>query len=145
MAVHIDQAELSLPLLLGRVHSEILRRYTAAARSVGCPIEEWWVLSCLATRDGRPMNEIAEYAGMPNPSLTKVVDRMVAANQVFRRVDPEDRRRTLLYLTSRGQARHAEVAAVVAEAEAELFQVAGSTPVSTLQTVLTEIAPALRL
>ncbi|GAA1827820.1 hypothetical protein GCM10009836_01920 [Pseudonocardia ailaonensis] len=144
MAVHLDQAELSLPLLLGRVHAEVLRRYTGAARSVGCSIEEWWVLSCLATRDGRPMNEIAEYAGMPNPSLTKVVDRMVGANQVFRRIDPEDRRRTLLYLTVRGQERHAEVAAAVSQAENELFRAAGRTPLGTLSTVLSEIAPALR-
>jgi DNA-binding MarR family transcriptional regulator len=143
MAVRVDQAELCLPLLLGRVHAEILRRYTAAARSADCPIEEWWVLSCLATRGGRPMSEIAEYAGMPNPSLTKVVDRMVAANLVFRRVDPEDRRRTLLYLTTRGQEKHTEVAVAVADAEAEMRAAAGEDPVGTLHAVLAGLAPAL--
>jgi DNA-binding MarR family transcriptional regulator len=144
MPASVDQAETALPLLLGRVYQEVARRYSAAARSAGCAIEEWWVLSCLADRDGRPMNEIADYAGMPNPSLTKVVDRMVAGNLVFRRVDPEDRRRTLLYLTERGRENHGVVAGAVSRVESDLAASVGEQTLGTLRAALADISPALR-
>jgi DNA-binding MarR family transcriptional regulator len=56
------------------------------------------------------MTEIAEYAMVPAPSLTKLVDRMVADNLVYRRADPGDRRRVLLYVAERGRALHERAA-----------------------------------
>ena len=38
--------------------------------------------------------------------MTKVIDRMVANNLVYRRVDPADRRRVLVFLSARGRAAH---------------------------------------
>jgi DNA-binding MarR family transcriptional regulator len=49
------------------------------------------------------MNEIASDALLLPPTLTKVVDRLVAANLVHRRSDPLDRRRVLILLTPRGR------------------------------------------
>ena len=43
------------------------------------------------------MTEVAEFAMPPAPSLTKVVDRMVSLNLVYRRPDLRDRRRVLIH------------------------------------------------
>src|SRR5262249_3023181 len=49
------------------------------------------------------MTEIAEYAFLPAATLTKLVDRLVDDNLVYRRIDPVDRRRIRAYLTPRGR------------------------------------------
>jgi DNA-binding MarR family transcriptional regulator len=49
------------------------------------------------------MGEIAEHAAIPNPSATRVVDRLVSQSLAFRRSDPQDRRRVLVHLAPRGR------------------------------------------
>jgi DNA-binding MarR family transcriptional regulator len=49
------------------------------------------------------MTEIAEFALLQAPTLTKVVDRMVSANLVLRRPDEVDRRRVLVFASDRGR------------------------------------------
>jgi DNA-binding MarR family transcriptional regulator len=61
------------------------------------------------------MSEIAEFALMPPPSTTKLIDRLVSANLVYRRVDPTDRRRVLVFLAARGRAAHRRLRPVVEE------------------------------
>jgi DNA-binding MarR family transcriptional regulator len=52
------------------------------------------------------MTEAAEFAMLPAPTLTKVVDRMVSLNLVYRRPDLRDRRRVLIYSAARGRRLH---------------------------------------
>jgi DNA-binding MarR family transcriptional regulator len=49
------------------------------------------------------MGEIAEHAAVPNPTATRVVDRLVAHSLAFRRNDPSDRRRVLVHLAPNGR------------------------------------------
>ncbi|MEV6941890.1 MarR family winged helix-turn-helix transcriptional regulator [Streptomyces sp. NPDC051172] len=92
--------------LLSHAERGLGRRLAALLAEEGCSVEEWRVLSAVADGQGHPMSEIADRALMPPPSLTKLVDRMVAGNLVYRRPDPDDRRRVLLYLTARGRILH---------------------------------------
>ena len=71
------------------------------------------MLSLLADGSGHSMSEIAEFALMPPPSTTKLIDRMVSNNLVYRRVDPTDRRRVLVFLSARGRAAHRRLRPVV--------------------------------
>lgn len=89
-------------------HAEHLltRRITAVLADDGLSVEAWRVLSLLSDDAGHPMTAVADFALMPPPSLTKLVDRMVSDNLVYRRVDPADRRRVLLHLSARGRTRH---------------------------------------
>jgi DNA-binding MarR family transcriptional regulator len=68
------------------------------------------VLRLLADGTGHGMREVADYAMLPPPTLTKAVDRLVAANLVYRRADRHDRRRVLHHLTARGRRLHARLA-----------------------------------
>ncbi|MGW7422076.1 MarR family winged helix-turn-helix transcriptional regulator [Streptomyces sp. NPDC054813] len=88
--------------LLSHAERRVVQRLAAVLAEEDCTVEEWRVLSIVGDGQGHPMSEIAEYALMPAPSLTKLVDRMVAGTLVYRRPDPHDRRRVLLHLTSRG-------------------------------------------
>lgn len=66
-------------------------------------LQEWRVLSALADGAGHSMSEIAKFVLMPAPSLTKLVDRMVSRHLVYRRPDPTDRRRILIFVSARGR------------------------------------------
>src|SRR5579875_226099 len=89
--------------LLAHAERRVSARIAEALEAQGGSLEQWRVLCLLAERDGSPMNEIAAHAMLPPPTLTKVVDRMVAANLVHRRADDRDRRRVLVFLTGRGR------------------------------------------
>ncbi|MEU6355754.1 MarR family transcriptional regulator [Streptomyces sp. NPDC047072] len=102
-----------LPRLLSAAERSMTRRLAAALEPENCSVEEWRVLSLLSDDRGHTMSDVAEYALMPAPSLTKLVDRMVSAALVYRRKDPGDGRRVLVYLSTRGRARYRRTAALV--------------------------------
>ncbi|WP_327406330.1 MarR family transcriptional regulator [Streptomyces sp. NBC_01288] len=100
----------ALAHLLSHAERRLGLRMTAVLAEENCPVEQWRVLSVIADGKGHPMTEIADQVLMPAPSLTKLVDRMVADNLVHRRPDHSDRRRVLLHLTARGRALHQRAA-----------------------------------
>jgi DNA-binding MarR family transcriptional regulator len=114
----------------------------------GCSVPQWRVLRCLADGQGHPMSEIAEFAMLPGPTLTKLLDRMVAANLVYRRADDHDRRRVLAYLSERGMSLYRQLAGVVDEGQAALLTALGdhgelARLLSRLSSILGEPAPAV--
>jgi DNA-binding MarR family transcriptional regulator len=109
--------------LLSRAEHHAVRRLAAAleTEAAGCTIDQWRALNLLADDAGHTMTEVADYALLPAPTATKLIDRLVADNLVYRHPDPTDRRRVLVHLTDRGRARQREAAEVVARVQDELF------------------------
>lgn len=110
-----------LPRLLAAVERKVSGRLAATLQSAGSSLEQWRILCLLADNRGHTMTELADYALLPAPTLTKVVDRMVAANLVHRRVDENDRRRVLALLTPRGRKVYRSLQRTVERQESELF------------------------
>jgi DNA-binding MarR family transcriptional regulator len=108
-----ERPERQLLHLLSHTQHRVTTRVAAALRKQRSSLEEWRVLSLLADGRGHSMSEIAEFALTPAPTMTKVIDRMVANNLVYRRVDPADRRRVLVFLSARGRAAHRRLRPVV--------------------------------
>lgn len=109
-----------LPQLLSSAERLMTRRLSAALEAESCSVEEWRVLTLLSDGRGHTMSDVAAYALMPAPSLTKLVDRMVSAALVYRRKDPGDGRRVLVYLSSRGRNRHRAVAVLAQRAQEQV-------------------------
>lgn len=67
------------------------------------------IVLCLLEQLGgqASMCELAERAHQSGPTLTRIVDRMLAAGLVRRERDEHDRRLVLIGLTEAGRARHA--------------------------------------
>jgi DNA-binding MarR family transcriptional regulator len=87
------------------------------------------------------MSEVAEYAFLPSPTLTKLVDRLVSNNVVYRRVDVEDRRRVRVFLTARGKSLHRRLSAIVERSQSEVLAATGNAEL--LQQLLTRLGGAL--
>jgi DNA-binding MarR family transcriptional regulator len=86
--------------------SEASRKATAdlerVLRPKGVPVEFWRVLEVLADENGRSMSALAEAVSMRLPTLSKLVDRLVADALVQRAADPQDLRRVLVYISDPG-------------------------------------------
>lgn len=136
--------EPALAHLLSQVESRVTRRLINLLRANDCALEEWRVLGLLADGVGRPMSEIADWVIIPAPTLTKVIDRMVAANLVCRRSDPTDRRKVVVLVARRGVEKYQAVGTAVEAEQEELAQLLGSEHVAGLTQALFRLAEALR-
>jgi len=94
MSTETRHRDLDVARAITRLERSIVLRLGEALKADGATIEEWRVLSFLGDGDGHPMTAIAEFAMLPPPTLTKVVDRMGRWNSYCGSVDTEDRRRS---------------------------------------------------
>jgi DNA-binding MarR family transcriptional regulator len=121
---------------LSRAERCLVRQLTRALVEEGCSVEQWRVLVLLADGRGHGMTELAEFALVPAPSLTRLVDRMVADGLVHRRVDPRDRRRVLVHATRRGRALHRRLAERIESEQEAVFGGADAAETRRLLTLL---------
>lgn len=68
----------------------------------GLSREPWQVLRLLADGQGHRMGQICEAVGLSGATATRVVDALAEKMLVYRRSDPLDRRRVLVYLSDPG-------------------------------------------
>lgn len=114
---------------LSRAERLLTRRVSAILDRENCTVEEWRVLSMLADGGGHAMTEIADFAMLPAPALTELVDRMASDGRVYRRDDEpdgdRDGREALVYLSLLGRDRYEAAAERISAAEAELTAALG--------------------
>jgi DNA-binding MarR family transcriptional regulator len=125
--------------LLSQAERRVSERLSAALELEGLTLAQWRVLSLLADGAGHPMTEAAEFAMLPAPTLTKVVDRMVSSNLVYRRPDLGDRRRVLIYSTARGRRLHQRLARALGPAVRVLGDVADEQDAAQLARLLLRV------
>lgn len=99
---HLDP-HTALVQVLSRAERSVTRRLTEIVEAHGSTVEQWRILTLLSDGQGHPMGELAEFAFVPSPTLTRIVDRMVNDNLVYRRIDADDRRRVLIVASTRGR------------------------------------------
>lgn len=127
----------SLSGLLAMAERTVTQRLESVLRaSADLSTEQWRVLTMLADGSGHPMSEIAAFAMVPPPTLTKIIDRLIERTLVYRRVDTEDRRRVLVFLSTRGAELYRVAGAEVAETERELAEALGDADADRLTELL---------
>ena len=102
----------------------------------GSTLEQWRTLSLLADGEAHTMSEIADFAMLAPPTLTRLVDRMVADTLAYRTADPADRRRVLVHATRRGAALHRQLARRVEEGRDRILEQASSEDIAELAALL---------
>ncbi len=93
---------MDIPFLLEQAQRRLSREFDRALAEVGATAEQWRVLDRLSDEKGRPMGELASELDMNPPTMTKLIDRMVAAGLAQRIVDEADNRRVLVFITDTG-------------------------------------------
>ncbi len=71
------------------------------------------LLFLLEVRDGRIMSELGQVIGVDNSAITGLVDRLEKAGLVIRKLNPEDRRSLLIYITPGGRKETKKAEAII--------------------------------
>ena len=64
---------------------------------------QWKVIGALALKDGQSQKDLAEMVFVEGPTLVPILDKMEKDGFVQRRVNPQDRRNNLIFLTKKSE------------------------------------------
>ncbi|MEQ8175953.1 MAG: MarR family transcriptional regulator [Syntrophomonadaceae bacterium] len=88
---------------IGAVARKIQNYYNGVYRQYGITLGQSFILFALQQKEGLSIGNLAEKLLLDNSALTGLVDRMEKEELVLRRVDCQDRRVFLIYLTDKGR------------------------------------------
>jgi DNA-binding MarR family transcriptional regulator len=112
----------SVPMVFRAIRAE-LRKYGAKEMSV----PQYRTLAFVYRNEGASLSDVCEHIGLTLPTMSELVDGLVAKGLLNRRTDPEDRRRMTLTLTQPGRARlESARAATMAYLEEKLRRLSAS-------------------
>lgn len=89
-------------LNISRTYKRMVGEINSALKPSGIVFDVWTVLQILAVENGRTMSQIARDAELNSPAATKLIDRMVSENLVYRRHSRSDRRIVNIFITDLG-------------------------------------------
>lgn len=118
-----------------KVHSSLTRRL----KQFGVQVEAWRVMEILEGDDSLTMGDLAELVLMNPPTLTKLVDRMVADGLVHRRIATADHRKINLDITALGRKRIDQVREQAQLEEEEISIRIGQERADLLRSILAEL------
>ena len=128
-----------LAYLLAQANREINRQLDARFRTEGVPVEQWRILKVLSDGEGHSMGELAEAVLLNHPTLTKMIDRMVSDALVYRRPDPKDGRKVLIFISERGRALNERLSRRANLRQAEIVEGYGDRETEELKRLLSEL------
>ncbi len=88
-----------LGLEIYETYRTLRRHFDRRARALGFTQAQWRALLRLGSHPGISQARLADLLDMQPISLARILDRLVAANLIERRADPDDRRVMQLHLT----------------------------------------------
>lgn len=103
-----------IPLIM-----QILRQRMRERVETDLTVPQFRTLAFLHQMPAGSVSEVAEHVGLALPSMSKLIDGLVARNFLTRTQHPTDRRRLQLALTLEGSARLARTHALAQQALAE--------------------------
>ena len=110
----------SLTVALNQALDQVSQRVEEITAPEGLSLQQWMVLGQLAERGEQAMGDLVRATRFNDSTLTRVVDRLATRGLIYREVDPTDRRRVRVALSTRGHALHRRLAPSVRERERAL-------------------------
>jgi flavin reductase (DIM6/NTAB) family NADH-FMN oxidoreductase RutF/DNA-binding MarR family transcriptional regulator len=104
-----------LPFLLARAGHQVEAGFHRQLHNHDLSMLSWRVLAALSSRSDWTIGELCEASLAKQPTISKLIDRLVQQGMVARRSDATDARRTRIELTAKG---HATMAPVLQDASA---------------------------
>jgi flavin reductase (DIM6/NTAB) family NADH-FMN oxidoreductase RutF/DNA-binding MarR family transcriptional regulator len=98
-----------LPFLLARAGHQIAGGFHRHLHEHDLSMLSWRVLAALSSRDDWTIGELCAASLAKQPTISKLIDRLVQQGMVRRHDDPSDARRVLISLTEHGRATIAPV------------------------------------
>ncbi|MBI1882387.1 MAG: MarR family transcriptional regulator [Chloroflexi bacterium] len=92
-------------------------------QEVGAEItpEQWFILFRLHEKEGLSQGELADKDLQDHPNITRMLDALERRNLVVRMADPDDRRKSLIFLTEAGKTLMEQLLPLAIEERRKLF------------------------
>lgn len=111
-----------LPYRLSVLSNRISRAIAAGYRErFGLSVTEWRVMAVLGRAAGLSASEVAQRTAMDKVAVSRAVATLLERDLLERRMADDDRRRSVLALSSRGRSVYGEVAPMALAFEARLL------------------------
>jgi DNA-binding MarR family transcriptional regulator len=87
---------------------QIVRRYrqmatrALKAEQAGLSVDQWVVLKQIGENSGSSQVDIGASTVKDAPTTTRIIDQLVSKNLVSKQLDPDDRRRYMVFITEKG-------------------------------------------
>ncbi len=107
-----------LSVLTNTISAAIANQY---AERFDLSITEWRVLAILGRYPGISANEVAERAAMDKVAVSRAVAHLIKSARLKRAIDSNDRRRSMLSLSAKGQKVYDQVAPLAKRHEERLL------------------------
>jgi DNA-binding MarR family transcriptional regulator len=108
--------------LLARASHTISSEFHAKLRRAGVPVPVWRVLATLSGSPPETVTGLAEACLLQQPTMTKLLDRMVRDDLVRRLPDPRDRRVVRIEATAKGEALVKDLLVAAREHERQVME-----------------------
>jgi len=134
-------------LLLDRTAQRVKQyaQYCFNTQNFGVTVDQWTVLKTLGKHPDLSQRALAEYCSKDQPTLTRIVDLLVAKGLVERVVHPNDRRSFVLYLTPDGKRKVQELSEKVTGIRMQAWQNLDESDFENLKRILNTIYENLDL
>ena len=129
-----------LGYLLGQANHAVYKDFDAQVRAAGLSGIEWRVLATLHDSPALPVSALAAQILSKQPTVTKLVQRMVANGWVALHNDSTDQRRTLVCATRAGIACVRPLVLLARQHEAALCAALGAADTAALKRTLEKLA-----
>lgn len=128
-----------LPALLAQASQLISGEFHRIVLAQGFTVTEWRVLASLAGGRALSTGELARVSVTKQPTVTRIIHRMVERGEVVRIDDANDRRVTLVRITDSGSRLVAQLIRLAREHEAKVLQPFGAEQSAALKLALQQI------
>jgi DNA-binding MarR family transcriptional regulator len=111
-----------LGLLIAAARSRIKQVVLAQVAQFGLAPQQFWMLIALREMPGMSQADLAERVRADAPTVSRTLGALLERGLVRSNPDPEDRRRSRVFLTAAGEQLASEVAAVAADVRAAVVE-----------------------
>ena len=132
----VSRVKDQLAYMIASLNRQLEDELEERLRPGGVPIEQFRILEVLDAAEPLAMGEIASLSLIEAPTLTKIIDKMVAEGLVYRAPDPNDRRRVLILTAAGGKALFKRLRGVSTAQEQRLVEMLQSEKAAELKTLL---------
>jgi len=129
-----------LGYLLGQANHALYKEFDVHVRARGLSSLEWRVLATLQDSEPLTIGQLAHEVLSKQPTVTKLVQRMVDQGWVALQADPADQRRTLVTATAAGKRLVRPLVEQAKAHEAKLLSALGATEKKALRQLLEKLA-----
>jgi DNA-binding MarR family transcriptional regulator len=131
-----------LPYLLARASFSISSEFHAQVEAAGFTVSEWRILASLSGVKQRTVGELADIVLAKQPTVTKMVLRMVDQGLVMRTACTQDKRQAWVSLTLKGKKRVTPLLKKAAVHEKSVLSELGEQQTHELKSILQQLFKA---